>query len=270
MNFPKLRTGGVMRFPGFLTMVICIGAISTASADADMQTYVMEQIEADRIVTKNSVRVSLYGVRLVEESQDPELYRKAQRYLLESLEPSTFKLDIAAFQRSDVAQSRYGDLHGTIILSDGQWLQEQLIARGYGLWSGAPGYPPDLRDRLVRAEKGAAIEKIGMWRNFKIIDANQPARQFWNGQFIIAEGVVRDVYRGASATYLNFGDDWRNDFTVAISSRSRKKFERKDWTLADLKNRSVSVRGRVRFYNGPYLELDFPEQLEIHGVENEE
>lgn len=269
MNFSKLEAGGIMRFPDFLTVMICIGALSAPYADAEEQAHVMDRVETNLIFTENNDRISLYGVHLVEEAQDLELYRKVQRYLLRSFEPPTFKLDLTAFQKSGVDQNRYGDLHGQIILSDGQWLQEQLIARGYGLWSGAPDYPPALRDRLVRAEKGAAIEKIGMWRDFKIINANQPARQYWNGQFIIAKGVVRDVYRGVSATYLNFGDDWRDDFTIAIPSRSRKKFERGDWMLTDLRNRSVTVRGRVRFYNGPYLELDFPEQLEIGGVANE-
>ncbi|MDF2367061.1 hypothetical protein [Sneathiella sp.] len=258
-----------MRFQAFLTAVICIGSMSAALAGAGIQTHVAERVEADLIVTKNNDRIALYGVRLVEEAQDPTLYRKAQRFLRQSFEPPSFRLDVQAFRESGSAQNRYGDLHGKILLADGTWLQERLIAQGYGVWSGAPDYPPALRQRLVQAETGAAIEKLGIWRHIRIVNANQPARQFWNGQFIVAKGLVREVFRGASATYLNFGEDWRNDFTVAIPSRSRKKFEREDWKIADLKNRSVTVRGAVRFYNGPYLELDFPEQLEINDMASE-
>ncbi len=258
-----------MRFQAFLIAMICIGTVCAAAAGAGIQTHVAERVETDLIITKNNDYVALYGVRLVKETQDPTLYRKAQRFLQQSFEPPSFRLDVQAFQESGGAQNRYGDLHGKIVLANGAWLQEQLIAQGYGVWSGAPDYPPALRQRLVQAEKSAAIEKLGIWRSFKIINANQPTRQFWNGQFIVAKGVIREVFRGASATYLNFGEDWRNDFTVAIPSWSRKKFERGDWKIENLKNRSVTVRGLVRFYNGPYLELDFPEQLEISDAVGE-
>jgi hypothetical protein len=184
----------------------------------------------------------------------------------ELLNPPSFILDRSAYNKGSVARNRYGDLHGKIMLLDGRWLQEELIAKGYAFWSGEPGYPPDLRRRLVEAERAASIEKLGIWRHFRIVNANQSEQRYWNGQFIIAKGVVREVYRGASATYINFGDDWRSDFTAAIPSRSRKKFVQGDWTIASLKNRSITVRGFVRFYNGPYLELDFPEQLEIDNM----
>mgnify|MGYP003665796184 FL=1 len=149
------------------------------------------------------------------------------------------------------------------------WLEEALIAEGYGWWSGAPGYPLASRQRLIKAEKKAAERKVGLWRQFAVLDANHPPKQYWNGQFIIAKGVVLDVYKGGSTTYLNFGEDWRTDFTAAISSSAWKKIERGDWKLADLKSKSITVRGLVRFYNGPYMELEFPEQLEIEEAAGE-
>ena len=259
-----------MRFSAFVMAMIYAGSMSVASAGTGKQSYVVARVEADLIITKSNDRIALYGVRLVQEAQNAALYRKAQQYMQEALGTSSFTLDSQAFRDLGMTENRYDDLLGRILLSDGGWLQEQLIARGYGIWSGAPGYPSELRERLVRAERGAALEKLGIWRKLQIINANQPGRQYWDGQFIVARGVVRDVFRGASATYLNFGEDWRKDFTVAIPARSRKKFRLGDWTIADLKNRSITVRGLVRFYNGPYLELDFPEQLEINNVIDED
>ncbi len=257
-----------MRFLVFLIGMTCFGAVSIACADSDLQIHVAEKIERNLIVTADDMSVALYGVRLMDEEWNPQLYRSVQEYLRASLEPTSFKLDLTAFQQSGAGQNRYGDLQGKILLADGRWLQEQLIFQGYGLWSGAPSYPPALKERLIQAEKSAALEKLGLWRHFEIINANEPAEQFWHGQFIVAKGVVQEVYRRASVTYLNFGEDWRDDFTAAIPSRSRKKFEQDGWKLEDLKNRTVTVRGLVRFYNGPYLELDFPEQLEISEAED--
>jgi endonuclease YncB( thermonuclease family) len=254
-----------MRFLAFILTMSCAGFMPFASSvSAENTAYIAAQVDSDLIVTQGQDRVALYGVRLVNEDQDAALYQKAMDYLTRTTRGAAFTLDTQAFEKLGMAKNRYGDLFGKIVLSDGSWLQERLIAEGYGIWSGAPGYPTELRERLVRAEQGAFLENLGIWRKFKIINANQPERQYWDGQFIIAKGIVREVYRGASATYLNFGEDWKKDFTVAIPSRSRRKFEQGGWTIDDLRNRSITVRGLVRFYNGPYLEIDFPEQLEIN------
>ncbi|MEX1035271.1 MAG: thermonuclease family protein [Sneathiella sp.] len=245
------------------------GICVLAQAEAPVPGYIMQKLESGRIVTTENASISIYGVRLVDENEDAAIYRKAREFILDSLQGQPFHLETNEFGKTGSLQNRYGDLQGRIMTADGQWLQEILIAEGYGWWSAPPNFPPVFRQRLVMAEKQAAEQRLGLWQEFSVIDANRPPERYWNGQFIIAKGLVRDVYRSSNATYLNFGEDWQNDFTAAIPSSSRKKFERGDWKLADLKSKSVTVRGFVRFYNGPYLELEFPEQLEIEEIVGE-
>ncbi|TNE36403.1 MAG: thermonuclease family protein, partial [Alphaproteobacteria bacterium] len=145
----------------------------------------------------------------------------------------------------------------------GGWLQEELIRNGLALWSGAALYPPSLRSRLLAAEKEAREERRGLWARFRIFKAEKPIEKKFDGQFVLVEGHILDVYRSAKVTYLNFGDDWRRDFTVAVSSRDRKNFAHESWKFRNLVHSWVLVRGILRFYNGPYLEISFPEQLEI-------
>jgi len=70
-------------------------------------------------------------------------------------------------------------------------------------------------------------------------------------------------------TYINFGDDWKRDFTVAISSKYKVNFKGLDWKFLSLENKWIRIRGQLRTYNGPYMELYFPEQIEFleHGTD---
>lgn len=258
-----------MRGLGLVIAGVIFGLCAVAQAEQSRPVYVLQALEDDRIVTMNNARVSIHGVRLVGENADPSLYGEARQFIVKSFSGLPFVLQTEEFRKSGSLDNRYGDLQGRIITADGLWLEEALIAEGYGQWNAAPGFPMAFRQRLIMAEKKAAERKIGLWRQFAVLDANHPPKQYWNGQFIIAKGVVLDVYKGGSTTYLNFGEDWRTDFTAAISSSARKKFERGDWKLADLKSKSITIRGLVRFYNGPYLELEFPEQLEIEEATGE-
>ena len=63
--------------------------------------------------------------------------------------------------------------------------------------------------------------------------------------------------------YLNFGQDWRTDFTFSISPRDRRRFEQQGVDLAGLAGRRVRARGWVTLRNGPLIQLTHPEQLEI-------
>ena len=258
-----------MRFLLLIAVWMFFGWSIAATADPMKPVFSLEKVENGQIVTQEGAVIAFYGVRLAEKAKDPALFQDLQRFLLKVLGGTPFTLRRAAFVKKGVAQNRYGDLHGQILLDNGRWLQEELVIRGFGVWSGAANYPTILRERLIAAEKAAALEMVGLWRDFTVIDANRPPRVYWDGQFTVATGIVVDVYRGPSATYLNFGEDWRQDFTVAIPSIARKKFQREGWKLAELKNRSITVRGPVRYYNGPYMELDFPEQLELSEAAGE-
>lgn len=63
--------------------------------------------------------------------------------------------------------------------------------------------------------------------------------------------------------YLNFGADWRTDFTITIAARDLKLFEQAGLDLFALEGRTVRVRGWLDSYNGPAIEADHPEQIEV-------
>jgi hypothetical protein len=65
--------------------------------------------------------------------------------------------------------------------------------------------------------------------------------------------------------YLDFGPDWRRDFTVSIAKRDRAAFRAAGIDPAGLLDASVRVRGWVRVHNGPMIEATHPEQIELIG-----
>ncbi|WP_373084099.1 thermonuclease family protein [Sneathiella sp.] len=235
------------------------------TAEAMLENLTAKNISNNFIIINGKAMVPLQGVRLVDRKFDAETFQASRRYLENELWGRHFTLEIGTAPDDPLAHNRYGDPLGKVIV-DGKWLQKELIDKGYGWWSGAADYPEAARKILVNSEKEAEAHKQGLWRRFSVIDANHPRNSISRGDFIIAEGRIADVHHTAKVTYLNFGDNWQSDFTAAISSRNRKHFEALGWKLADLKNKLVRIRGIARFYNGPFLELDFPEQMEIKEV----
>ena len=257
-------TGSVRYMMGVVVLLLLPVSASMA------ERLAVQRMEDGRLYDAMGDVYHLAGVRLVEQAEEPAVHAAMQEFIDGVIGGADVRFEASPFEMSGMTKNRYGDRIGVILYGENRWLEEELILRGYAVWSGRAGYPDDLRRRLVAAERMAILEKAGLWRMRTVLDSNNPPKQYWKGQFVIARGVVRDVHKTSARTYLNFGEDWKTDFTAAIPSSVRRKFESGGWKLSELSNKSILIRGFVRFYNGPYLELDFPEQMEIEGTANDE
>jgi len=63
--------------------------------------------------------------------------------------------------------------------------------------------------------------------------------------------------------YLNFGADWRSDFTVALRRDALKTFAAAGVDPLGYAGRLIRVRGWLTSYNGPMIEATHPEQIEV-------
>ena len=61
---------------------------------------------------------------------------------------------------------------------------------------------------------------------------------------------------------LNFGRDWRSDFTVSVSRQDMKLFRDAGIDIRTLKGRTIRVRGWLFRENGPMIRATHPEQIE--------
>lgn len=147
----------------------------------------------------------------------------------------------------------------------GQWVQGELIKQGL-----ARVYLPErnieMADQLFALEKQAREDKKGIWESEEFLDQADNLEMPRN-QFHIVEGRVRAIATVKNNTYLNFGQNWRDDFTVMVSSTVRRNFAKAGGTLLDLEGKNIRVRGWVRDYNGPLIELNHIHHLEILGAQ---
>lgn len=138
------------------------------------------------------------------------------------------------------------------------WVQGEMLAHGHGRAYVSPGNTACI-DELLAHESLARRSARGLWghRRYRILRP-EPARWLTTKRrhrFELVAGVVRDVAIVKSRVYLNFGNDWRRDFTAAIDKRALPDAKQGLDSLSALKGRRVRVRGWIERRNGPYIKL---------------
>lgn len=167
---------------------------------------------------------------------------------------------------------RYGRVQAVVEKPDRVSLQSELVAGGYarvmptmGMGFATSGLLVD-EDRARRARRG-------IWSDpaFAVIEADQIVRlTALVGRYVLVEGKILDAISRKGRLYVNFGPDWRTDFTVTaapadarllIAQRLDGKLDR----LPELIGQRVRVRGFITRYHGPEMIVTNTNQLEFLG-----
>ena len=246
---------GDFMFVRSLMLVIGLGSMApgdACAAETVKRTMIVENAEEWGLSLNTGQVISLEGLHWI----SPGDHWQSLRGLQVSLEKSDF-------EKIGTDRNRYGDLLGKIMVEPFGWVQEYWIKKGLAVFSGIGPYPIKLRKALLAGEKQARTKRLGAWKRFTVLKADNPAYLLKMQGFRVVEGQIKNVRKFGGTTYLNFGADWKSDFTVAISSTERRNFKKLDWKLKDLDNKWIRIRGVIRSYNGPFMELFFPEQIEF-------
>jgi endonuclease YncB( thermonuclease family) len=157
---------------------------------------------------------------------------------------------------------RYGRIVAHVVDAQGRWAQAEMVAQGFARVTVFADESAGLRD-LLGLEAEARAARRGLWAlpEFRVIGAEEAARHL--DSFQLVEGRVRAVERKSGRTFLNFGEDWRNDFTVAIPGKVRRQLAGLGLDPAEYQGKMVRVRGWIRARNGALIELVQPEQIEV-------
>lgn len=185
------------------------------------------------------------------------LAEEARRVLEELTKGKTLDLHLVPKRRD-----RYDRMLAHPCLADGGWLHAHLIERGLAMVATTRDTTL-LAAEMLALEKAARAAKAGIWkeRAFRVRNPYETRRDIDTFQIVEGRVVSAVVIKGRA--YLNFGQDWRTDFTFSISPRDRRRFEQQGVDLAGLAGRRVRARGWVTLRNGPLIQLTHPEQLEI-------
>ncbi len=181
-----------------------------------------------------------------------------------------------SLQLGDRKRDRYGRILAQVMVSsagggDPAWVQEQLIAAGLARVISFEDNRLCIKD-LLAAEDDARRTAKGFWQTglFAVRAAEAEDVLYRLEQnYEIVEGQVSNVAEIKGKTYINFGRNWRRDFTAFIPAQSVKLFAAGDGgqgnssVLGALGGKRIRVRGWMKNYNGPSITVTHPEQIEI-------
>jgi micrococcal nuclease len=156
---------------------------------------------------------------------------------------------------------RYDRLLGHLHDPEGTWIQGELLRRGMArVYSFNDNR--SLVSEMLSIEREARAARRGIWRYhfYQVRESDTAHRHI--GSFQLIEGRVKAVAVLRKHTYLNFGDNWRTYFTIAVAARARRRFKASGMDLSALEGEIVRVRGWIKSRNGPLIDATHPEQIE--------
>lgn len=172
-------------------------------------------------------------------------------------------LDGRAVRMSEAgAPTKSGWLRAQLFLESGAWIQGDLASAGLAR---VRTYP-DRREcaaALLAREAAARSAKAGLWANAAYAVQSPETAATVEGGFGVVEGVVQEAVNAGGRLYLNFGSDWRSDFTVHVRPERVRALATSGLDLEGLGGKRIRVRGYVTNRNGPQIDVTTPEQIEV-------
>ncbi len=165
-------------------------------------------------------------------------------------------------------RDRYGRwlAHLHVQNSDGMstWIQGEMLRQGLArVYSFADNR--SLVPEMLALEREARLSNRGIWSLPYYAIRNPDAEVLGDllGTFQLIEGRIVDAAEVKGTVYLNFGADWRSDFTISIPRKVRKLFHEASLDPATWSGKSIRVRGWLTRRNGPMIKATHPEQIEL-------
>ncbi|HEY9080403.1 MAG TPA: thermonuclease family protein [Magnetovibrio sp.] len=227
------------------------------------QAVVKDVVDGDTVVLDDGRQVRLVGI------QAPKLPLGRPNYpvwpLAEEAKAGLSDMILnraVALHLAPTPEDRHGRVLAHLIRADdGMWLQGEMLKRGLARVYTFPDNRT-LGGELLDFERQARGDVRGIWALPYYALRTIDNVRYDVGTFQLVEGRVLDVAKVKKRIYLNFGADWRSDFTVKVETRNEKLFEDAGIDLLALKGKRIRVRGWIKSQNGPMIELDHPERLE--------
>lgn len=156
---------------------------------------------------------------------------------------------------------RHGRTIARVYREDGLWIGGEMIAAGL-VRAGIDGGP--CRGELFRREETARALRRGVWSlpAYELGHAGDPDLARRAGRYAVVEGRVLSVGEGRTVVFLNFGRNWRKDFTAMLYGTKGRAWKAAGFDPVKLAGRTVRIRGWLEARNGALIRVSWPEQIE--------
>lgn len=258
---------GASGVAAFIAGVLSLTAPAIAESACDLEpgerSRVVSIIDGDTVVLEDGREIRLVGLQAPKLAlgrrnfDDWPLAAEARDHLEALVLNSDVRLSYGG-RRED----RYGRLLAHLHLPDGIWVQGSMIADGMARVYSFPDNRACVGD-LLQLERAARHERRQIWDDayYSLLRAEAPEELLKHvDSFQIIEGTIRQAALVGGRLYLNFGEDWRDDFTITIAPRDVRHFPDDIGAYADTR---IRVRGWLKSYNGPEIVVTHPEQIEF-------
>ncbi|MBM3513425.1 MAG: thermonuclease family protein [Alphaproteobacteria bacterium] len=162
----------------------------------------------------------------------------------------------------DTERDRNGRTLAHVVRDDGLWIQGEMLRLG---WARMYTFPDNRRlaAEMRALEAEARQAKRGIWAHsyYAIRRADETGLVADTDSYQIVVGRVAATAKTKDRIFLNFGDDFRSDFTVSVGKRDWPAFAAID--LLSLKGTEIEVRGWIGARGGPAVEITHPEQIAV-------
>ncbi|MDF2764813.1 MAG: thermonuclease family protein [Rhodospirillales bacterium] len=255
----------------FLTLVFCMWALPAPALALELPPgltpagwgRVVEVVDGDTVVLADGREVRLVGI------QAPQLPLGRPDFPTWPLAPQARQALAKLVLDREVTIAIGGrdrDRHGRVLAHlfrapDGLWVQGEMLGQGLArVYTFADNRA--LAEALYARERAARAAGRGIWALdlYAILPSEEAERAI--DRFALVEGTVVAVGQARGSAYLNFGSDWKHDFTAVIRPEALRVFTMEGIEAAAYRGRRIRVRGWVESWNGPLIEVTHPEQIE--------
>jgi len=240
--------------------VLAAPSIPACAGDVEIAGVQLLRVERNGSVVFTDGRAAhLEGIRLPAGTDD----RAPQSFADQALIALTTMAKAGPLKLTAVPpkEDRYDRVRGQLFNAKA-WVQSELLARGLARVMIAPDRTECARE-LFAIEAKARMAKAGLWSNAAYAVRTPDNLRKDVGAFQIVEGKVLNASLRNGRAYLNFGTDWKTDFTMTVDPEDMKNFRNTGVDPRDYVGQTIRVRGIVQWLNGPEIEVANPQSVEV-------
>lgn len=246
-----------------LLKTLLILALSFNIANAEIVKYVYD---GDTFTTTDGKKVRLLNINTPEtakKNSPSELFAiDAKKELIKLIDKKEVIL-----KYDDEKKDKYKRHLAYVYLKDGTFVNSKMLESGYAHLYTFPNNVSKFEE-LKKSEEIAKSQNKGIWsdKRWEIQDANSTKKisKFRFGKYQTFEGEVLKSTSVKKKIFLNFGHNWRQDFSVEINKKNLKYFKKANINPEiDYINKTVRIRGILRPVNGSLINVTHPQQIEV-------
>lgn len=271
-----IRRGSAVAIVYAMIAVLPVATITAFAADGSAgrvsliavgRGSVADVADDATLILNDGRRVRLAGVEVVRPPADAG---PGRRWPLADAALTALREWVGAGELTLWSEVAEPDRHGRLVAyprrDDETWVQDVLLAKGLARVRPVVGDTARAAAMLV-VEADARRRGVGIWgtRAFAVRDAEADVERLARSgaELTLVEGVIRRAEVRRGRLYLDFGADWRRDFTAIAASRVSRNWLAKGADPAAMVGRKVRVRGWTRWSYGPGIDVEVPEQMEF-------